>query len=142
MCIWNISVGQENIFLLGFYFFTKISKTIDIVHFIYVISNLLPFRIAFTDFSSSATMDLKVFISVMLCIILSFATESLSLPSDLRTRHRRSPQKERENLSHCNSSFLNFAKFKQRGCPPPKFCTLSRPLKLRYCTKGPGTGVF
>ena len=125
-------------------FFTKISMTNNdsSLCFIYVISNLLPFRIAFTDFSSSATMDLKVFISVMLCIILSFATESLSLTSDLRTRHRRSPQKERENLSHCNSSFLNFAKFKQRGCPPPKFCTLSRPLKLRYCTKGPGTGVF
>ena len=60
-----------------------------------------------------------------------------------KMRVRRSPKtEERENLSHCNSAFLNFAKFKQRGCPPPKFCTLSRPLKLRYCTKGPGTGVF
>ena len=144
MCIFGIFLWDEKIFLLGFYLFSRLYEKYNdsSLCFIYVISNLLPFRIAFTDFSSSATMDLKVFISVMLCIILSLATESLSLRSDLRTRHRRSPQKERENLSHCNSSFLNFAKFKQRGCPPPKFCTLSRPLKLRYCTKGPGTGVF
>ena len=92
-------------------------------------------------FSSSATMDLKVFLVFTMYVFLMFAKESLShSTNNLGTRFRRSPQ--RENLSHCNSAFLNFAKFKQRGCPPPKFCTLSRPLKLRYCTKGPGTGVF
>ena len=89
-------------------------------------------------------MDLKAILSFTVYLLVTFATESLSYSTTTPgTRFRRSPiTPERENLSHCNSAFLNFAKFKQRGCPPPKFCTLSRPLKLRYCTRGPGTGVF
>ena len=102
----------------------------------------LPFFVIPTELSSSTSaMDLKIFVFFAFYVFMTtFATESFSEPRHSTTRTRRSPQ--RENLSHCNSAFLNFAKFKQRGCPPPKFCTLSRPLKLRYCTKGPGTGVF
>ena len=55
--------------------------------------------------------------------------------SKMLKRLRRSPQEQREDLPKCKSAFVNFPKFKLRGCPPPKFCSLSRPLKKRYCVR-------
>ena len=67
---------------------------------------------------------------VLLICILSF----VECNDVTKSRQIRSPQK-RGNLKLCNSAFVNFPRFKARGCPPPRFCKLSTPLKDRYCVK-------
>ena len=64
-----------------------------------------------------------------------WTSSSMIHKSSLINRLKRAPQEQRENLPKCQSAFINFPKFKLRGCPPPKFCSLSRPLKKRYCVR-------
>ena len=70
---------------------------------------------------------------VLICMLLMIQT-LVSCNDTIHSRQIRSPQK-RGNLKFCNSAFVNFPAFKARGCPPPRFCTLSKPLKERYCVK-------
>ena len=72
--------------------------------------------------------------TVFLICMLSMIQTFVSCNDTIHSRQIRSPQK-RGNLALCNSAFVNFPAFKARGCPPPRFCTLSRPLKERYCVK-------
>ena len=67
--------------------------------------------------------------------LLFLSSDAFLQSKHLLNRLKRSPQDQRGNLPQCNSAFTNFPKFKLRGCPPPKFCSLSRPLKIRYCVK-------
>ena len=79
---------------------------------------------------------MKVLILLFVCLTLTLCSSyALTQNNDLLNRKSRSPQDQRENLPKCQSAFSLFPKFKLRGCPPPKFCSLSRPLKIRYCVK-------
>ena len=69
------------------------------------------------------------------CLALVFWSSESMHTSTILKRLRRAPAEQRGNLVHCTSAFTNFPKFKLRGCPPPKFCSLSRPLRKRYCVK-------
>ena len=81
------------------------------------------------------TVKMKVLMNTLLFICMLSMTQSLVNSNESnKSRQIRSPQK-RGNLKLCNSAFTNFPLFKARGCPPPRFCTLSKPLKERYCVK-------
>ena len=80
-------------------------------------------------------MGFKLTLLFTFFVILIWPSDSVLQNSNIIKRLRRSPQEQRENLPQCQSAFNNFRKFKLRGCPPPKFCSLSRPLKIRYCVK-------
>ena len=98
--------------------------------------NFLYFISTFQNFiSKRSKMDFKLSIFFALFSLLFLSSDALIQKSNLLNRLKRSPQDQRENLAQCNSAFTNFPKFKLRGCPPPKFCSLSRPLKIRYCVK-------
>lgn len=79
-------------------------------------------------------MELKALMKLLLFVTVVLTSDALANSNTINSRHVRSPQK-RGNLAFCNSAFVNFPKFKFRGCPPPRFCTLSKPLKERYCVK-------
>ena len=76
-----------------------------------------------------------VFLSTLFAVLLWTSDGMMHTNSKLLKRLKRAPQTQRENLPQCQSAFTNFPKFKLRGCPPPKFCSLSRPLKKRYCVR-------
>ena len=80
-------------------------------------------------------MECRLVLLLSLFAMLLLAAESINQNSKMLKRLRRSPQEQREDLPKCKSAFVNFPKFKLRGCPPPKFCSLSRPLKKRYCVR-------
>ena len=75
-----------------------------------------------------------VFVSTFFALLI-WTSSGMKHNSNLLNRIKRAPQEQRENLPKCQSAFVNFPKFKLRGCPPPKFCSLSRPLKKRYCVR-------
>ena len=79
-----------------------------------------------------------IYATLFLCTLFAFlfwTSSGIKHKSSLIKRLKRAPQEQRENLPKCQSAFINFPKFKLRGCPPPKFCSLSRPLKKRYCVR-------
>ena len=80
-------------------------------------------------------MDFKPVLLLSFFAMLLLPAEPINHNSKILKRLRRSPQEQREDLPKCKSAFVNFPKFKLRGCPPPKFCSLSRPLKKRYCVR-------
>ena len=97
-----------------------------------MVSFLYDFRIGIQN---RQTMEMKAFINTLFLIcLLSMIQMFVNGDDYTRSRQIRSPQK-RGNLKLCNSAFVNFPKFKSRGCPPPRFCSLSKPLKERYCVK-------
>ena len=98
------------------------------------INSCLPIWIDYcTATNTYQGMELRLYALVILLFSLVWITETMSQSSNvLKSRKVRSP---RGNLKLCNSAFVNFAKFKLRGCPPPRLCSLSRPLKKRYCVR-------
>ena len=80
-------------------------------------------------------MEYKLILLLAIFAMGFWPSHAYTHNSNLIKRLRRSPQEQRENLRLCQSAFVNFPKFKLRGCPPPRFCSLSRPLKKRYCVK-------
>ena len=84
--------------------------------------------------SQKRIMGFKLILFTTFLALLIWPSESMHTSTILK-RLKRAPADQRENLIHCTSAFTNFPKFKLRGCPPPKFCSLSRPLKKRYCVK-------
>ena len=84
--------------------------------------------------SQKRIMGFKLVLFTTFLVLLFWPSKSMHTSTTFK-RLRRAPPEQRENLIHCTSAFTNFPKFKLRGCPPPKFCSLSRPLKKRYCVK-------
>lgn len=82
------------------------------------------------------TVKMKTLMNTLLLICMLSTIQTLVRCNDTASsRQIRSPTGSRGNLKSCNSAFLNFPAFKARGCPPPRFCSLSVPLKKRYCVK-------
>ena len=107
--------------------------SLSMVSRIFMFGFLYDFRIGIQKLQ---TLKIKTLLNTLLLICMLSVIQTLVRCNDTgHSRQIRSPTGARGNLKLCNSAFVNFPAFKARGCPPPRFCSLSVPLKKRYCVK-------